>query len=499
MATYKVRGTAHNIIYPYRTETGKNKQQWETYATELEAIQRKAYIDYLQKAKLYQELLKAANEYRKQRAIERAVSEEFQRSLDSLEPVEARAEDNANKTYREFIEKWLPYHARKKKFSPDSYDSYRSNLNLHILPRFGNRIMSHITSEEIDDFLDALSRKPCKGAKSYGKSPQNIPLLSSGSIKKCYTVLTAGFADARKWGYMHSIPTTTAPTEKTKRRRAWNPERVHSTLDGLREDRLLHLAVHIGFVCSLRAGEVVGIDLNTIDLRDSSLWLTQQVQRVSDEALGVLSKDDVIRVFPKQIPTAKSSLILKSLKTEGSHRKQYLTTPLAKEIQERIAEIEEQKAFFKEEYHDYGLLFCKPDGCPLEPKALNKAFKEKQRSMGIEEQDQIEFQGLRKSGQMHKVRVSQNNYQLVAESAGQSPEVLMSNYNEALDSEKRALTRTVEESFYSSSEIEIPMGEDDMAAILEKIQQNPDLSRQLLQTLLLGAVHAGKSNRCKDS
>ena len=49
MATYKVRGTAHNVIYPYRAEDGKVKQQWETYSTELEAMQRKTYIDYLQK------------------------------------------------------------------------------------------------------------------------------------------------------------------------------------------------------------------------------------------------------------------------------------------------------------------------------------------------------------------------------------------------------------------------------------------------------------------
>ena len=47
MATYKVRGNAHNVIYPYKTPDGAKKQQWETYETELEAVQRKAYIDYL--------------------------------------------------------------------------------------------------------------------------------------------------------------------------------------------------------------------------------------------------------------------------------------------------------------------------------------------------------------------------------------------------------------------------------------------------------------------
>jgi Integrase len=412
--------------------------------------------------------------------------------------VKTSTNDNNNCTNREFIEKWLPYHARKKKFSPDSYDNYRSNLDNHILPHFGNKVMNLITSEDIDDFLDLLSRKPCRGSKSYGKSPKKVPVLASASIKKCYTILTAGFGDAKKWGYMREIPSTTPPTEKTKKRRFWNPERIHTVLDTIQEDTLLHLAVHMGFVCSLRAGEVAGIDWNTIDFQDGSLWLTQQVQRVSDEALSVLSKEDVIRVFPKQVSTGKSSLILKSLKTEGSHRKQYLTMPLMKEIQERIAELEEQKAFSQEEYHNYGLLFCQPDGRPLDPKSLNKAFKEGQRSMGIDEQDQIEFQGLRKSGQMHKVRISQNNYQLVAESAGQSAEVLMNNYNEALDSEKRALSRMVESSFYSQSEIESSKDEDDLIAVLTKIQQNPDLSRQLLQRLLLGAVDAGQNNLCKD-
>ena len=72
MATYKVRGIAHNIIYPYRTEDGKVKHQWETYSTELEAMHRKAYIDYLQKNRLHHEIRKAAAEYQCKRAVERA-------------------------------------------------------------------------------------------------------------------------------------------------------------------------------------------------------------------------------------------------------------------------------------------------------------------------------------------------------------------------------------------------------------------------------------------
>ena len=180
------------------------------------------------------------------------------------------------------------------------------------------------------------------------------------------------------------------------------------------------------------------------------------------------------------------------VRTEGSIRKQYLTTtPLLLEIRDRINDIKSNKEFLGAEYHDCDLLIFQPDGKPIGPKSLNKSFKRWQANMKIE--DQIEFQGLRKPGQMHKVRLSRNNYQLVAENSGQSPEVLMSNYNEALDSEKRALSLTVETNFYpqaSSEGVLAPQTGNQMDDILRAIQSNPELSRQILQTLLLGAVHA---------
>ena len=88
-------------------------------------------------------------------------------------------------------------------------------------------------------------------------------------------------------------------------------------------------------------------------------------------------------------------------------------------------------------------------------------------------------------------RLTRNDYQLVAESAGQSPEVLMSNYNEALDSEKRALSRLVEGSFYPDLEPE-SIGEPstDVSGLLDRIEQNPELRRQIVERLLIGALGA---------
>ena len=489
MATYKVRGASHNVIYSYRTSTGQTKQQWESYDTELEAVQRKAYIELLQSQKRTDELRLAALDYKRSRAIEKAAIKIARDRQDDGEPAIAGApEENLTRTYREFMERFLPAYARKRNFSPKTYDSYETNLRAHILPYFGDWVMSTITAQAIDNFLDHLRKKPCSGYKSYGKKAGEIPTLSSPTIKKCYNILMVGFPTAKRWGYVSEIPNATAPSEKYKKRKSWAASAIMEVLDQMVDDPLLHLAVHLGFVCSLRAGEVVGIDANSVDPNDQSLWITQIVERVSDKSLKELPKERIIQIFPKQTSMSSSCMILKAPKTDNSFRKQYLTTPLLKEVLCRLREIKENKELLGRDYHDYGLLICQPDGRPIDPNNLCKSFRKWQTAHHIE--DQIDFQGLRKSGQMHKVRITQNNYQLVAESSGQSPEVLMSNYNEALDSEKRNLSQLVEADLYSGQATAAAPTSISSAVLLNRVKSDPVFAQQLLQLLLRDAETA---------
>ena len=74
MATCKRRNNTYCVIYQYRTSAGKVKQKWETYMTELEAVQRKALIDYFQANKQYDEIRRLATEYTQTRAIEKCAS-----------------------------------------------------------------------------------------------------------------------------------------------------------------------------------------------------------------------------------------------------------------------------------------------------------------------------------------------------------------------------------------------------------------------------------------
>ena len=63
------------------------------------------------------------------------------------------------------------------------------------------------------------------------------------------------------------------------------------------------------------------IDIHSINLDEGSMWISQILERVSDEALKNLSREKIAKVFPKQFSNAKSHLVLKIPKTEGSLRK----------------------------------------------------------------------------------------------------------------------------------------------------------------------------------
>ena len=67
----------------------------------------------------------------------------------------------------------------------------------------------------------------------------------------------------------------------------------------------------------------------------------------------------------------------------------------------------------------------------------------------------------------------------------------MSNYNEALDSEKRALSRMVERHFYGEDELSSlitpTQPENEVEMLVEKLHSNPELLKRLMQTLTLGA------------
>lgn len=181
------------------------------------------------------------------------------------------------------------------------------------------------------------------------------------------------------------------------------------------------------------------------------------------------------------------------------------------EIRQRIDGIRHNNEFLGEAYQDYGLLIYHSDGSPIDPKNCDKEFKKWQKILKID--DKIEFQGLRKSDQMHKVRLTNNNYLLVAETGGQTGPVLMDHYDEPLESEKRNLSHLAEEDFYHQEKTKnvVPPSDastDSVAtipssketdAVVQAMREDLEFLKKILHLVSSRAVSADDSPRIQIS
>ena len=240
------------------------------------------------------------------------------------------------------MERFLPIHARKKNFSPKTYDSYRQNLETHIYPYFGDWVMSSITSSAIDGFIDHLFQKPCRGSKSYGKHTSEIPTLSSGIAKNAITFLHLALKQQNDGTTSQRFPIPKVHPNTTRgvkpgllsifQKFSIRFKMIPSSISRFTWPLYVHLErarlLLLTFTQSTLTKAVCG----------SPKFLNMSLTRPSK-----IYPEKRLLKFSKQFSNAKSHLVLKIPKTEGSLRKQYLTSPLVQEIKERIAEINRAK------------------------------------------------------------------------------------------------------------------------------------------------------------
>ena len=447
MARYKKRGSSHCVIYTYKDEENITATIWETYQTEVLATQRKATIDYYQKMKDRNKIRELAFQYRSARKCKKASFDE-KREISALLGESMDFPPANSIIWRDYLAVWLPAYIKRKNAKGTTYDSYYGNIQKHILPYFGDKYVKDTTTIGISAFIEHMKNKPCGGTKAYNKKPGEIEKLGSSSVKKCFDILAAALSTAKEWKIIDEIPDASPPSVKYKKRTYWTPQEALTNLHSI-DDPLLRLGVHLAYVLTLRPGEVVGIPIDAIQA--SSIEIRQEIERMTDDALKVTAKEDILRVCPKKKGESRTQLVLLTPKTEGSIRKMYLNKYLREAIEARLKQIEKDKQYYGDAYNNYGLFICLPNGDPVERTRMQRWFKnwQEQSKVAIK----IDMQGLRKSGAMYKLRLSDNDYQAVQlETGHNTPVVLMAHYNEIMDVEKTRLAEKLEKDFYTSQE-----------------------------------------------
>lgn len=340
MATIIKRKKKFSVVYYYTDEKGEKKQKWETFNTNAEAKKRKVEVE----------------------------SEQINGTF--IPPKDITVED----FLYDFIKIYGSTH-----WALSTYESNCSLIANYINPVIGKMPIQSITPKVVDEYYQTL--KKTKSVVKRNRKPKS-EYVTPGVINSVHKVLRCAFDQAVKWEMIsrNPFPLANRPKAIYKKRDIWDAEMIRTALDGCREPKL-YIAMNLAFACSMRLGEIVGLQWDKLHISDADIaaddahvMIEQELSRVSKDARQFMDEKDIIMVFPSMMNGTSTNLVLKKPKTESSIRKVWLPKTVAKILRKWKEEQAEVKSFFGNEYYEYNMVVALPNGRPCESRVIEKEF-----------------------------------------------------------------------------------------------------------------------------
>ena len=237
-------------------------------------------------------------------------------------------------------ESWMPM--TKTRVKPSTYDSYRSNMETHVLPALGSRALQQLTAPMLNAlYADLLAR-------GNGRGP-----LAPKTVRYIHTIIHKALADAVDAGI---LPANVAERSKpprpnrgrTKKIECWEAEELAAFLRAVEGTRL-EAAWRLAAMTGMRRGEVLGLRWSDVDLDGSRLAVRNAIVSVAYAVLESSPKSHQARMI--DIDPATTDLLRRHRDRQVQARKEY-----------------------GDGYDDRGLVVCAEDGSPIHPQSFSQAF-----------------------------------------------------------------------------------------------------------------------------
>lgn len=238
--------------------------------------------------------------FRTRREAERAMAEIVE-SLDKDRYIAPQ-----KKILAEFVaDEWLPLNRTQTKTS--TWDSYRRNLENHVLPILGGTPLQQITAGHLDSLYRSLLASGRRNADG-GLSPKTVRNIH-GTLSKLFT-------DATDLGILASNPAAAAhpPKPRTTRNgeiRFWTPDELAEFLRAVHGDHFYPLW-HLASMTGMRRGEILGLRWSDLDLETQRLSVRQNLISVAYEIQMTTPKSHHARVIDLD---TKTTAVLRAHRT----------------------------------------------------------------------------------------------------------------------------------------------------------------------------------------
>ncbi len=453
------RGNCFQVVYRC---SGEYKLRTESFKTEDEAIIRDMQIKLAKKNGTFS-------------PPERMSKNQLRKSSDI--------------TISDFLEEFVAEYGLKK--WGNSY--YSTNLGLirnYINPIIGERYVRSITVRDLDTYYTKLLDVPAvlpMGHKDTGEK------VSASTVSRINKLLKSAFAKAVVWEYTKVNPTigVTLPQQRQAERAVWSDrEALHAI--SVCEHPMLKLCLYLAIGCSMRLGEILGLQWSNIHMSDNDiqfgtahLKVDKELQRCSNtsiEALEKVNRSTIILKFPTVMPKkASTTLVLKLPKTDSSIRTIYLPLAVIDELRKAKAKQDEHKAMFGAEYKDYDLVIAQVNGRPFEIRTIDKWFYDLIETKSLRP---VVFHSLRHSSTSLKLKLSGGNIKAVQGDTGHAEARMVTDtYAHSFDEDRKLVAREMDSGFFDKlgSERDKESISPEMIEHLKTLLgEHPELLKELL-------------------
>ncbi|WP_416325867.1 site-specific integrase [[Eubacterium] hominis] len=452
MASIQKRKNSFVVIYRYTNDNGESKQKWEAFDTLKKARARKAEIE---------------------NKIE--IGTFIAPSVQNV---------------REFLESFIELYGLKE-WSLSTYARNKRLINNYINPILGDLKIQEVNALTIEKYYHQLLRTPSTGNKIF-KESKNI---SAGTVNQIHRLLKCAFGVAETWDLVgvNVIKKVKPPKHVYAKRDIWNSNMIIEALDAC-EDPKLAVAIHLAFACSLRLGEVLGLQWKNVHITDEEIAnedahinVECQLESVSAEALEALGEKGVIEVLPSRSTRGnKLKWVLKKPKTETSIRKIWLPNTLAYLLREWKEEQKKYQEFFQDEYYDFGLVVCYEDGWYCSHNVIRHGLNHLIEKTGL---PPIVFHSLRHTSTTYKLKLNHGDIKATQGDTGHAQADMVTEvYSHILDEDRKLNAKKFDETFYTQSgngmkDQENKTVEVDVDKLVSTLQKNPELMNQLVEAL----------------
>ena len=415
MATIARKHGKYYVVYRYTDENGYQRQKWEGFKTSSEARKRKNEV-------------------------------EFQQDNGTLIVPKAIY-------VSEMLEEFVSIYGSNN-WALSTYENRVVLIENYINPVLGDMKIENVTTRVIDNYYKNLQKTKTVTSRN-NRTPKYI---TPRMIYEIHQLLRCAFNQAMKWEMIGKNPCKNAslPKSKPEEREIWDAETIFKAIE-LCDDDLMKLALNVAFAASLREGEMLGLTWDCVNISDEAIesgnayvYIDKELQRVQTEALEKLNGKDVLFSFGAMEATSKTTLVLKTPKTDSSVRKVFIPRAVAEMLQKRKEEIRNYKHLFGEEYFDYKLVFCTPDGRPLSKTYITRGMDKLIKENNL---PRVVFHSIRHSSITYKLKLTGGDMKAVQGDSGHSQLKMIADvYSHVIDEDRRKNAALMESAFYSTPE-----------------------------------------------